>query len=102
MSAERQQLILRALRDELTRQAGEESEMPPRISGAVTDRLVAVDGQIDLIALATAIDAALGGDTLEAGPSEADTKGPRGAGSSPKGAADQGLTPDELDASNDE
>jgi hypothetical protein len=86
MSAERQQRIVEALRAELARQS--------EAGGA--------SGKPDLLALATAVDAALGGDTLEAGPAPADVKGPRGAGSSPKEAAEQGLMPDQLDASNDE
>ncbi len=103
MSEERRQAILLALRDELARQSREKSAVPPRISGPITDRLVAVDGQIDLVALAMAVDAAQGGDTLEAGPAPADVAGPPGRGASPKHpAAEQGLTPDELDASNDE
>ena len=55
--------------------------------------------------MAAAIDAALGADTLEATDRPADTKGDAGAGSSPKGVyarTDEGRTPDELNASNDD
>jgi hypothetical protein len=83
MSQERKQIILNAINIELGRQ----------------------DGKIDSLVLATAIDAALGGDTLEAGSRSVNTAGKPGAGSSPKGGyagADEGKTPDELNAANDE
>ncbi|MEO8882802.1 MAG: hypothetical protein ABI377_05220 [Devosia sp.] len=83
MSEERKQLILNAINIELARQGGE----------------------IDPMVLATAVDAALGADTLEAGSRPANTTGAPGAGSSPKNAyanADEGKTPDELNAANDE
>jgi len=83
MSDERKQVILNAINIELARQ----------------------DGRIDSLALAAAIDAALGSDTLEAGAHPANTAGAPGAGSSPKGSyanADEGKTPDELNAANDE
>jgi hypothetical protein len=102
MSSDRQQQIVAALGAELERQANAGGATPLRLSGAGNDRLVSVSGQLDLLALATAIDGALGGDTLDAGPAPANVKGPRGAGSSPKEAADQGLAPEELDASNDD
>ena len=86
MSAERQQAILSALSAELARQAGV-GGAALKLSGIASDRLVGIDGKVDVLALATAIDAALGGDTLDAGPPT---------------DADEGLTPDELDASNDE
>ncbi len=91
MSAERQQAIVVALSAELARQA--------KAGGG---RLAEISGQLDLLALATAIDAALGGDTLEAAGAAADTKGPAGSGSSPKDGSDQWLATDQLDASNDE
>lgn len=83
MSDERKQLILETINTELRAQGG----------------------TLDPLALASAIDAALGADTLEAGRRAADTDGPPGPGSSPKGAyarADEGRTPGQLNASNDD
>lgn len=83
MSDERKQVVLNAINIELARQ----------------------DGKIDPLVLAAAIDAALGSDTLEAGSRPANTAGAPGAGSSPKGSygtTDEGKTPDELNAANDE
>jgi len=91
MSEERKQRILAAIIGELERQSADRERAPA--------------GEIDAIALATAVDAALGADTLEAGANPANTAGAAGAGSSPKGAYlsfDEGKTPDELNASNDE
>src|SRR6185312_1133234 len=61
MSDERKQLILEAINTELKTQGG----------------------KVNPLALASAIDAALGADTLEAGRRAATTDGPPGAGSSP-------------------
>jgi len=83
MSDERKQLILEAINTELKTQGG----------------------KVNPLALASAIDAALGADTLEAGRRAATTDGPPGAGSSPKGAyakTDEGRTPDQINASNDD
>jgi hypothetical protein len=80
-------------------------ERRQRILDVINDALRGASGRVDAEALATAIDAALGADTLEAGPAPADVAGPPGAGSSPKGAyfdADEGKTPDQLNAANDE
>ncbi|HTJ57956.1 MAG TPA: hypothetical protein VL418_10380 [Devosiaceae bacterium] len=103
MSEERRQRILTALTRELDRQASADRSDTAGQGGE--RRFVLNGGALDLVALATAIDAALGADTLEAGLNPANTNGPEGAGSSPKGAysaADEGKRPDELDASNDE
>ena len=86
LSEERRQKILDAINAEVARQGRGNTS-------------------IDAATLAAAVDAALGGDTLEAGPNPADTKGPAAPGSSPKGAyarTDEGKTPDQLDASNDD
>ena len=80
-------------------------ERRQRILETINGALRGTSGAIDPDALATAIDAALGGDTLEAGPAPARVDGSPGAGSSPKGAyadTDEGKTPDELNAANDE
>ena len=83
MSEERRQQILSAITAELARQAG----------------------QLDTVALAAAIDRALGADTLQADPHPADIAGPPGAGASPKGIyarVDEGRSPEQLNASNDD
>jgi|GEM_PF-3199040 len=75
------------------------------ILDTLTAELKASGGRVDPQALAAAIDDALGADTLEAGQRPADTRGGALAGSSPKGAyaqVDEGRTPDELNASNDD
>lgn len=80
-------------------------ERKQRILETITAELKASGGRIDPLGLAAAIDAALGADTLEADGAPADTRGPPGAGASPKGAyarIDEGRTPDELNASNDD
>jgi hypothetical protein len=107
MTEERKQHILTALVEELERQAGEDRRGHPRLNDRGSERLVGVEGDIDLIALATAIDARLGGDALEVegDPAAPLPAGPPGPGASPKGAyakADEGKTPDQLNASNDE
>lgn len=106
MSEERRQRILVALRSELDRQAGEERPGRPRLADR-SDRSLSVVGEVDLVALATAIDAALGADARPAATTAAGDLpgGPQGAGASPKGAyatVDEGRTPDQLNASNDE
>jgi hypothetical protein len=80
-------------------------ERKQQILDAIKTELATSGGRMDPLALATAIDAALGGDTLEAGPSPANINGAPAPGSSPKGAyarSDEGKTPDELNASNDD
>jgi len=75
------------------------------ILDTINSELKTQGGQVDPLALATAIDAALGADTLEAGRRAADISGPPGAGASPKGAyarIDEGRTPGQLNASNDD
>jgi hypothetical protein len=105
MSEERKQQILTAMVAELERQATESGAPRPAPSTGDSARMVAVGNEIDVVALATAVDAALGADTLEAGPNPADVNGAPTPGSSPKGAYvrfDEGKTPEELNASNDE
>jgi hypothetical protein len=71
----------------------------------INTTLLTQGGNVDPLALASAIEAALGADTLEAGRRPADTEGPPGAGASPKGAyarVDEGRTPGQLNASNDD
>jgi hypothetical protein len=105
MSEERQETIVEALRNELRRQAAERRPAAPQIGPGSAAQMAAISGEVDLTALAVAIDAALGADTLDPIPQPAGRSLPPGAGSSPKGAyakADEGMTPDELDASNDE
>ena len=80
-------------------------ERKHRIADTITTELKNSGGRIDPLALAAAIDDALGADTLEADSVAADTKGPPGAGSSPKGVysrIDEGKTPADLNASNDD
>ena len=80
-------------------------ERKQQILDAINAELKTQGGTLNPLALAAAIDIALGGDTLEAGPNPANTNGLPGAGSSPKGAYvrfDEGKTPEELNASNDE
>jgi len=85
-------------------------ERKQRILDAINTEMKTQGASLDPLALATAIDAALGGDVLEAGRNPAAAgaamAGAPGAGSSPKDGryvtADEGKTPDELDASNDE
>ena len=67
--------------------------------------MTAINGEVDLTALAVAIDAALGADTLDPAPRAADRSASRGTGSNPNGAyarTDEGKTPDQLNASNDD
>lgn len=69
------------------------------ILAAISAELQAQGGRVDPLGLATAIDRALEADTRGAGGKPAD------AASSPKGAyilADEGRTPEELNASNDD
>jgi hypothetical protein len=83
MTEERKQQILTALVEELERQAGEDRRGHPRLNDRGSDRLVGVEGD----------------------PSASLPAGPPGPGASPKGAyakADEGKTPDQLNASNDE
>ena len=80
-------------------------ERKQQILEAITVELKSSGGRVDPSALATAIDRALGADTLDAGRAPANTRGAPGAGSSPKDAytrADEGKTPEQLDASNDD
>lgn len=103
MSEERKQRILTALLAELDAQSSEAGKPQPAAPG--DDHRYRISGEIDVIALATAVDAALGADTLEAGHNPADTTGGEGAGSSPGGIEprpDEGKRPEELNASNDE
>ena len=103
MSEERKQRILTALLAELDAQSSETGKPQPAAQG--DDHRYRISGEIDVIALATAVDAALGADTLEAGHNPADTTGGEGAGSSPGGIEprpDEGKRPEELNASNDE
>lgn len=89
MGEVRTERILAALAEELRRQAG--GRAPEAGS-------MHFDGAINLVALAQAVDLALGGD-----PNDATAGGAPGA--SAKGAyrrADEGKTPDELNASNDD
>jgi hypothetical protein len=105
VSEERKEQILDALVAELKRQAGEARAAAPSLSDGGGARRYRVNGEVDAIALATAIDAALGGDALEADPAPVRTAPATGAGSSPRGAyarADEGKTPEDLNASNDE
>lgn len=91
MESERRDGIVAGLRAALARQAGASPVADP-----ANDRFIAVNGRLDLEALADAVLAALG----EAAPARS---GPPGR--SARGAyavADEGMTPDELDASNDE
>jgi hypothetical protein len=91
MGSERRDEIVAGLRAALVRQTGAGPTADP-----AEDRFVAVNGRLDLVALADAVLAALG----EAAPAR---NGP--PGKSARGVyagADEGMTPDELDASNDE
>jgi hypothetical protein len=83
MSQERRDTILEALLAELERQSGEARPNAPKLSGRFGDHAYAIDGQVDLLALATAIDGALGGDALTARP------------------VDEGRSPEDLTAEND-
>ena len=103
MSEERKQRILTALLAELDTQSFETGK--PQPAAQDNDHRYQIAGEIDVIALATAVDAALGADTLEAGHNPANTTGGAGAGSSPGGVEprpDEGKRPEELNASNDE
>jgi hypothetical protein len=91
MASAKRDGIVAGLRTALVRQAGANPLADP-----VDDRFITVNGRLDLEALADAVLAALG----EAAPARS---GP--PGKSARGAyavADEGMTPDELDASNDE
>jgi len=91
MASERRDEIVAGLRAALVRQAGATPVADP-----ADDRFITVNGRLDLTTLADAVLAALG----EAAPARS---GP--PGKSARGAyaiADEGMTPDELDASNDE
>jgi hypothetical protein len=83
MSQERMDTILEALVAELERQSGEARPDAPRLSGRFGDHACFIDGQVDLMALATAIEGALGGDALGARP------------------VDEGRSPEDLTAEND-
>jgi hypothetical protein len=92
MAGERRELILAALRAALVRQTGAAPLADP-----ADDRFLALNGRIDLPALADAVLAALG----EAAPAASNAP----PGKSAEGVyvtADEGMTPDKLDASNDE
>lgn len=91
MGGTRQELIREALRAALAQQ---QSGAP--VSDPDNDRFVAVNGWIDLAALADAVRAALG----ESAP--ADDAPPGGSAEGAYARTDEGRTPDELDASNDE
>jgi hypothetical protein len=91
MASAKRDGIVAGLRAALVRQAGANPVADP-----ADDRFIAVNGRLDLEALADAVLVALG----EAAPARS---GP--PGKSARGAyavADEGMTPDELDASNDE
>jgi hypothetical protein len=84
-------------------------ERKQQILNAINVELRTQGNALDPVALAGAIDAALGGDALEAGANlaagNAAMNGAVSAGSSPKGrytSTDEGKTPDQLDASNDD
>lgn len=105
MSEERQETIAEALRNELARQAGDARPAAPRLAAGSAAQMAAITGEVDLTALAVAIDAALGADTLAPAPRAVDPGMSGSAHSSPKGLyarADEGKTPDQLNASNDE
>ena len=80
-------------------------ERKQQILEAINRELEVQGGRIDPLSLAAAIDQALGADTLEDEQRPANTAGAAAPGSSPKGAysrVDEGRTPDELNASNDD
>ncbi|HVX81652.1 MAG TPA: hypothetical protein VHB23_09745 [Devosiaceae bacterium] len=79
-------------------------ERKQRILDAINTELKAQGGVVNPLGLATAIDEALGADTLEAN-TVATPPESLGPGSSPKGVyarVDEGKTPAELNASNDD
>jgi hypothetical protein len=91
MAGERRDQIMTGLRTALARQADAAPAADP-----ANDRFVVVSGRLDLVALADAVLAALG----ESAPAGSGPPGRSARGA--YAAADEGMTPDELDASNDE
>jgi hypothetical protein len=105
MSEERQETIVEALRNELRRQAEDARPAAPRLASGSAAQMTAINGEVDLTALAVAIDAALGADTLDPAPRAPLGAPQTGVKASPRGVyarADEGKTPDQLNASNDE
>jgi hypothetical protein len=91
MGSERRDQIVAGLRAALARQAGASP-----VTDAADDRFIAVNGRLDLAALADAVLTALG----EAAPARSGAPGKSARGA--YAVVNEGMTPDELDASNDE
>lgn len=84
MSEARRKLIVKVLGTELERQSREAGRDGPRLSGEFGDHVVFIEGQIDLGAMAATIDAALGGQAFA------------------MHEVEEGRTPEELNAGNDD
>jgi hypothetical protein len=95
MSQKRKEQILMAIARELDRQTTSARPDAGELSTPKEENRYLVTGEIDIVALAAAVDQAL----------DAGEPDPATASASPKGAylrVDEGKKPDELNASNDE
>lgn len=73
-----------------------------QILAALTAELGRSGGKVDPLALATAIDRALDTEPSEARPNAADAAGPGASAEGAYASTDEGRTPAELNASNDD